>query len=367
MERERILNERHEKMNDVKEKVKLLKEFKKNKKMTKNETKNDALADLKERRDRRLQRNASASQEDMSESESEIIQHNDNNNDKSKSYYSSDEDMSRDMDHDQKMQRKDIGIRDLEKIRVSRSDLEKWHRELLFEETVKGCFVKINMGEAVKNNKSSYKIFQIIRLKKTTKPYKFGDGNVSKELLGRHGRETRSFQMAVVSNSKFEVNEFSEWRIAFDKNGEYLPSLDEIDDIEAQLNKIKNHSYTPQEINKIIEQNINKLIEKGSQDINVTYIKTQLEIQLQYAEKQIKDDPHCLDSKEIYNKIKANLEKLEEIKNKKKSQLTKKSEQKVSFNKRAMIKQMEEDHQRSNLLKKKQKESGKFDAFSTIR
>lgn len=363
MERERILNERHQNMLKVKEKIKLLKEFKAQQEpqALQNTTKTGALADLKNRRERRLQKNRSLSQDKSSESGSEEIKSH-----KSRSEYSSDEESHDPMDLDHGIPRKDIGISDLEKIRVNRIDLEKWHTELLFEEVIKGSFVRINMGEAVEAGRSPYKIFQVQRVKQASKPYRFGDGQamISKELVGKHGRDSKTFQMAVVSNSKFTSQEFSEWRSACDKGSDHLPSLDKIDDIESQLNKIKNHSYTPQEVNKIIEQNINQLIEKGSSSMNLTYIRTQLETQLQLAEKTLREND-CHEAREIYNNVKLKLQKVNEIR-KKKAEDAKKSMNAANFNRKAERLQIEEDRKRSEMVKKRQKQSAGFDAFSTL-
>lgn len=358
MERERILNERHQKMLAVQEKVKLLKEFKQqNRGTTQIEGKRDALDDLKERRDKRLVKKHSMSQDEHSEEQSEAIK------EESGEEYSSNEEVEDGQEIERESVRKDIGITDLERIRVSRQDLEKWHTELYFEDVIKGSFVKVNMGEAKQQGKSGYKIFQILKVREGKK-YKFGDVMVDKELLGKHGKDTKAFQMAVVSNSQFTAQEYSEWRNSFDNHSKPFPSLDEIEEIELQLNKIKNHSYTPQEINKIIEQNINQLIDKGSSDINVTYIRTQIETQINIAKKTIADAPSP-EAREILSKLEQSLDKINEIK-RKKIEEQKNYANSISFNKRAQKLQIEEDRKRSEMIKKKTKNKEGFDVFSTL-
>ncbi len=60
--------------------------------------------------------------------------------------YSSDEN-SAEMDSEKHEKRRGISFVDLEKIRVSRDDIEKWYNELFFLETIKGAFAKVCVGQ----------------------------------------------------------------------------------------------------------------------------------------------------------------------------------------------------------------------------
>lgn len=356
LEREEILNERHEKMRNIQEKLKLLRDYRKTHKKSPLSPSNrhGALSDLKERREKRLTKTIRSSQSSSHSSSSAGM-------DKSEDSYSSGE---RSEDGGSEDKKRGISFVDLEKVRVSRGDLEKWVGEMFFEETIKGAFVRVNLGETEKGT-SQYKIWEILGVKGATHAYTFGNRKLDKELVVRHGDAKRAFKMIVISNSKFEATEFSQWRSYCEKKGIPIPTFEQIEEIEARLKKTRNYSYSPNEINKIIEQNINQLIEKGSYDMNVTYIRTQIETQFKMAQSILEDNPDSLEAKELYNKMKVNLEKLNEIQRRKvEAQNQKNAAQ--NFNQRTHKLQIEEDMKRSELIKRKQKTSTEFDPFSTL-
>lgn len=194
LERERIISERHEKMQMVKEKLKLLREYRKS--TGKKDGKTDALTDLRKKREMRVERqesSGSASSEQQSE----------------ESYSSSE----REEDGESSEKRRGISFVELERVRVSRGELEKWYGELFnFEDTVVGAFVRVNIGEAGEKGGSQYKICEIVGLAQASQPYAFGTKKVDKELIVKHGKNKRNFKMIVISNSKFTPAEFSQWR-----------------------------------------------------------------------------------------------------------------------------------------------------------
>lgn len=192
----------------MKEKIKLLREYNIQNKNQRKEGKISALSDIRERREKRFVRNVSESDKSESSSDQDSSSNEDDHSGES---YSSRENSG---DDDSQVSKKlGINFMDLEKIRVSRSDLEKWYGELHFEDTVIGTFVRINIGEfGDKNGSNQYKIYEIIGTKDVSPAYVFGSKMADKELLVKYGRSKKSFKMIVVSNSKFTPTEFSQWR-----------------------------------------------------------------------------------------------------------------------------------------------------------
>ena len=359
LEREKILSERHEKCQMMKDKIKLLREYQKQNKDQRKEGKMSALTDIRARRQKQYVKDQSVSEK--SESSSDHESSSSDNKHSEESYSSRDRSEE---DDSQTSKKRGINYMDLEKARVSRNDLEKWYGELHFEDTIKGAFVRINIGESGDQGSSQYKIYEILGTKVVTPPYSFGNKMADVELLVKYGKSKKSFKMIVISNSKLQPTEFSKWRTDWEKCNELIPSNDMIQSIEAKLKKARNYSYTPNEINKIIEQNINQLIEKGSSTMNITYIRTQLETQFKLAKNVLNENP-SEEAREIYNRLKENLNKLNEIQRKK--AVEKNNANPVqNINARARKLQIEEDRKRSELLKHRSKVTTEFDPFSTL-
>jgi len=54
-----------------------------------------------------------------------------------------------------------IEYKDIEKIRLSREILEKWIDEIYFDDVVKGCFVRINLGVNNETKQNMYRLCEI--------------------------------------------------------------------------------------------------------------------------------------------------------------------------------------------------------------
>lgn len=133
---------------------------------------------------------------------------------------------------------------------------------------------------------------------------------VSKELILKHGAINRGFKMIVISNSKFTESEFANWWKICEKDKVQIPSRGKIQKLELKLKKVKNHTNSSSEVNKIIELNIAQQISKGDDNINITYLKTQLESQFSIAKKTLEDNPSP-EAQDIFDNLKTNLDKLE--------------------------------------------------------
>ena len=140
LEREGILHDRYQKKLQEEERKQLLKEKSEKEHKTEQDKKRDAIEDIKKRR--RNNRRDSGS----SESESGEISEEDEESDADLE----EELLSISVD-EKKISKKDaksmfkLTLLELEKIRVSRTMIEKWWEHSFFENTVKGCFIRINV------------------------------------------------------------------------------------------------------------------------------------------------------------------------------------------------------------------------------
>lgn len=89
---------------------------------------------------------------------------------------------------------------DLNKLRISRYKLEKFINLPIFEKTVIGCFVRINIGNNSSSQKLVYRVAEIIAVVETPKIYAFGTGRTNKGIKLKHGNQERVFRLEFVSN-----------------------------------------------------------------------------------------------------------------------------------------------------------------------
>jgi RNA polymerase-associated protein RTF1 len=91
-------------------------------------------------------------------------------------------------------------LEDLNKLRMSRFKLEKFINLPIFEKTVVGCFVRINIGNNNTTQKLVYRVAEIVAVVETAKIYQFGKGRTNKGLRLKHGSQERVFRLEFVSN-----------------------------------------------------------------------------------------------------------------------------------------------------------------------
>jgi hypothetical protein len=106
-----------------------------------------------------------------------------------------------------------IDILGVESIKATRAFLEKYHDLPIFEENIRGSFVKININDGLRTSQSAgYILGQIKRITDNPdKPYTFGNKKITKYLLVTHANNEKLFSYAVISNSEITESEFKVW------------------------------------------------------------------------------------------------------------------------------------------------------------
>lgn len=89
---------------------------------------------------------------------------------------------------------------ELNKLRISRYKLEKFINLPIFEKTVIGCFVRINIGNNSSSQKLVYRVAEITAVVETPKIYAFGTARTNKGIRLKHGTQERVFRLEFVSN-----------------------------------------------------------------------------------------------------------------------------------------------------------------------
>lgn len=91
-------------------------------------------------------------------------------------------------------------LEEMNNLKISRHKLEKFINLPIFEKTVMGCFVRINIGNNTSSQKLVYRVAEITAVVETPKIYSFGSGRTNKGLRLKHGAQERVFRLEFVSN-----------------------------------------------------------------------------------------------------------------------------------------------------------------------
>jgi hypothetical protein len=106
-----------------------------------------------------------------------------------------------------------IDLKGIESIKITRSFIEKYNDLPIFEECIKGSFVKININDGTKQNQSGGYLLGQIKLisENPDKSYTFAGKRITKYLLVTHANNEKLFSYSVISNSEISQNEFKVW------------------------------------------------------------------------------------------------------------------------------------------------------------
>ena len=123
-------------------------------------------------------------------------------------------------------------IHDLERIRVSRSKLEKFVHLPCFRKTVVGCFVRIGIGNNPERNSPVYRVAEVVDVCETAKVYDVmkGKSRTNVGLKLKFGKDSRVFRLQYVSNAHFEENEFMKWKETCAAQDVPLPTLSQVEE-----------------------------------------------------------------------------------------------------------------------------------------
>lgn len=91
-------------------------------------------------------------------------------------------------------------LEEMNKLRISRHKLECYINLPIFEKTVIGGFVRINIGNNAVSGKLVYRVAEIIGVVETAKIYQFGTCRTNKGIRLKHGAQERVFRLEFVSN-----------------------------------------------------------------------------------------------------------------------------------------------------------------------
>ncbi|KAK9325725.1 hypothetical protein V1517DRAFT_145785 [Lipomyces orientalis] len=147
---------------------------------------------------------------------------------------------------------KDLTVDDVNKIRIGRTLLAKYCHYPEFDRCAVDCFVRINIGYNEYKQKEIYRVCQIKAVIES-KTYTFMNRTVNSSLLVTHGSSEKIFEMGVCSDKPFTEEEFDTWKNAVSSDKLSLPSKRLVDSKFQQLQKMRERTLTPDEINAMID------------------------------------------------------------------------------------------------------------------
>ena len=186
---------------------------------------------------------------------------------------SNDEDSSLNMnneDEDKEIEKESatINLEDIKKIVLTRKFFEKYYFYPNFDEKVKGAFVRINLSSTGDLSQPEYtrgysldEIEEIV----SDKIYDFAGNKCKKGIKLKNLQEVVKF--LVVSNSDILEDEFNTLKHGEKPN---VPSKEEIEKIQNNIDEIRNKVLTSDELHEIINQKKKDRIKYKDSTLNVT-------------------------------------------------------------------------------------------------
>lgn len=141
---------------------------------------------------------------------------------------------------------------DLEKMRLTRSKLERWCHLPLFDNVVIGCFVRLLIGQ--NGDKTVYRVAEVIGVQEGNKIYNLGKTRTNKTLKLRYAHQERPFRMEFVSQQPFTDSEFTKWREDTMMAGINIPSIQDAEEKKRQIEKFNTRILNDKDIQHMLEQ-----------------------------------------------------------------------------------------------------------------
>ena len=179
-------------------------------------------------------------------------------------------------------------LQDIQRVRVGRENFAQVCYNPGFEETIKNCFARVNLGPG-KDGGNEYRLC-LIKGFTEGRPYAVEGPNrkqvlVNKYIVAAHGKAERNWSFLECSNGKFSDSEFTRWRATIQNDDIRMPTKGQIDNKLEQINKLITHRFTDAEISQKLKKQ-NELMDK----VNRTAEKKELKEKIIDAEERGDDE-----------------------------------------------------------------------------
>jgi len=139
-------------------------------------------------------------------------------------------------------------------VQLLRNQLEDWVEKPFFDDTVVGCFVRVNIGVS-RDQESSYRLCEIVGIKEdeSSVAYKLSSGTFTrKKLTVRLGSARKSWPMTQISNSEANPKEIDTWKSWCERDNVNLPAMAFLEDQRVKIDKAVNFVYDNEVIDSMV-------------------------------------------------------------------------------------------------------------------
>ncbi|CAI4481608.1 BDN_1c_G0017830.mRNA.1.CDS.1 [Saccharomyces cerevisiae] len=171
-------------------------------------------------------------------------------------------------------------ISDFNKLRIGRSFVAKFCFYPGFEDAVKGCYGRVNVGTDKRTGKTSYRMVRIERVF-LQKPYNMGKFYTNQYFGVTQGKDRRVFQMNYFSDGLFAEDEYQRYLRALDNSQMIKPSLHSLSNKTKEVMDFVNTPLTDKTTDEVVRHRMQ--FNKKLSGTNAVLEKTVLREKLQYA------------------------------------------------------------------------------------
>ena len=171
-----------------------------------------------------------------------------------------------------KKEESSITLEDIEKIVLTRNFFNKYYNYPIFDENIKGALIRVNWSSLGQENigydeSNGYAIGEIDQIViKENQPYNFNGNKCTKYIKLMISDSDKEIEFTVISNSKILEDELKSWK----KNRQKMPTIEEINHVEQNINKIKEYILKGEELNNILNKKKKDRIKYKDATLNVT-------------------------------------------------------------------------------------------------
>lgn len=145
-------------------------------------------------------------------------------------------------------------LEEMNKLIIKRYMLEKFISLPIFEKTIVGGFVRVNIGNNMETQQIVYRVAEIQAVVETAKIYQFGKMRTNKGLRLKIGTQEKCIRLEFVSNASFTESEFNKWVELCAKADVNLPNVDLIAQKKEDIQAAFNYEFKEEDIDRIIEE-----------------------------------------------------------------------------------------------------------------
>ncbi|EJS43852.1 rtf1p [Saccharomyces arboricola H-6] len=175
---------------------------------------------------------------------------------------------------------RDPEISDFNKLRIGRSFVAKFCFYPGFEDVVKGCYGRVNIGTDKRTGKTSYRMVRIERIF-LQKPYNMGKFYTNQYFGVTQGKDRKVFQMNYFSDGLFTDDEYQRYLKALDSSHMVKPSLRSLSNTIKEVMDFVNTPLTDKTTDEVVRHRMQ--FNKKLSGTNAVLEKTVLRGKLQYA------------------------------------------------------------------------------------